>query len=73
MKHKRLWTSLALVAVGVALGGGAWHVHQQKVAAANYVNNKTTTFFFHGWCPKIRPKCKDVSVHSSPFLRISGY
>lgn len=45
MKHKRLWTSLALVAVGVDLGGGVWHVHQQKVAAANYVNNKTTTFF----------------------------
>lgn len=49
MKHKRLWTSVALVVVGLVLGGGVWYAHQQKVAAAKYVNNKTTTFFFHGW------------------------
>ncbi|KRN58332.1 alpha/beta hydrolase [Limosilactobacillus secaliphilus] len=49
MKHKHLWTGVALVAVGLALGGGIWHVHQEKAAAAKYVNNQTTTFFFHGW------------------------
>ena len=47
-KTKKFSLIITVLVIIVAALAGV-QAHQRQVRAAKYVDNRTTTFFFHGW------------------------